>query len=118
MKISILEQKFKRINNQTCCIILACIKDNNGKTIPNSYKRFIGIAKCCPEDKYDINIGKKLSLARAELKMFNHFDKKAINVRIIATDMIKYYEELSNKAVKQYYHNVKYIKDIISKLNK
>lgn len=116
MKISILGQKFKRENNQTYCIILAGIRDNNGTIIPNSYKRFVGIAKCCSEDKYDFNIGKKLSLARAELKMFDYFDRRAINVRKIAQDMIKDYEELSNKAVKQYYHNVKYIKDIVSKI--
>lgn len=116
MKISILQQKFKRTNNQTCCIILACIKDNNGIVIPNSHKRFIGIAKCCSEDNYDFNIGKKLSLARAELKMFDYFDKRTIAIRRIAQDMIKDSEELSNKAVKQYYHNVKYIKDIISKI--
>lgn len=116
MKISILSQKFKRINNQTCCIILACIKDNNGVIIRNSYKKFVGTAKCCSEDKYDFNIGKKLSLARAELKAFNHFDKEAIYIRRIATNIIKDSEELSNKAVKQYYHNIHYIKDIISKM--
>lgn len=116
MKISILEQTFKRNNNKTCCVIIAGIRDNNGKIIPTSLKKFIGISKCCSEDKYDFNIGKKLSLARAELKMFNHFDKKAITIRNIAKDMIKDSEELSNKATKQYYHNIKYIKDIISKI--
>ena len=42
MKISILSQKFKRINNQTCCIILACIKDNNGVIIRMGYSNDLG----------------------------------------------------------------------------
>lgn len=116
MKISILEQSFKRNRNETHCIIIAGIRDNNGEIIPTSLKRFIGISKCCSEDKYDFNIGKKLSLARAELKMFNYFDKKAITIRKIAKDVIKDSEELSNKASKQYYHNIQYIKNIISKI--
>ena len=116
MKISILEQTFKRNNNQTCCIIIAGIRDNNGEIIPSSPAKFIGIAKCCPGDKYDFNIGKKLSLARAELKMFNYFDKKAIKLRKVSEEVINDSKELSNKAAKQYYHNIQYIKDIISKI--
>ena len=116
MKLSILEQNFKRIGSETRCVIIVGIRDNDGVLIPSSPTKFIGVAKCCPEDNYDFSIGKKLSLARAELKAFNHFDKKAIAIRKIAKDMIKDSEELSNKVAKQYYHNIQYIKDIISKI--
>ena len=116
MKISILEQTFKRNNNQTYCIIVAGIRDNNGEIIPSSPAKFVGMAKCCPGDKYDFNIGKKLSLARAELKAFDYFDKKAIKLINTCEEIINESKELSDKAAKQYYHNIQYIKDIISKI--
>ena len=116
MKLTVLSQSFKRVKNETHATIVVALLDSNGNGVEGSRKIFKGVAKCCPEDTYDFNIGKKIALARAELKAYDCFDKIAINIRKSAKDVIKDYEELSNKVVKQYYHNVKYIKDIISKI--
>lgn len=41
---------------------------NDFSFITYEYKKFVGRAKCLPEDKFDIELGKKLSKARAYQK--------------------------------------------------
>lgn len=47
-------------------VIEACIK--MPETDTEFFKRFVGKAKCAPEDKFDVEIGKKISKNRAWIK--------------------------------------------------
>ena len=67
MKITILKQDIKRFKNQTVAFLEVALTDNNITTGKTAVK---GIARCCPEDEYNFNIGKRIALARAEIKAY------------------------------------------------
>ena len=113
MKVTILHQEYKRHKNTTFCIIETILKDNNGNLVPNSTRQFTGIAKCCPEDEYDYNIGKKLALARAEMKAFDYFDRKSIMFQKVTDKVLTETKEFRDKLFKQYNHNFHYIAKLI-----
>lgn len=110
MKLSILNTEFKRHKFETICKITVVLIDNNGTKIRASEKQFVGVAKCCPEDIYDFNIGKKIALARAELKAFDYHDKRMATIINGSKKIINDAKEFSNKLAKQYYHNINYLK--------
>ena len=66
---------------------------------------FVGVAKCAPEDKFDLEYGKKLALTRAKIKRGN-----AVNnaIRTFIADVDKALTRLENEAV----HRVPEIEDI------
>ena len=108
MKISIIEQHFKRIKNKTFCIVIAAITD--GKiVIDSSACTFIGIAKCSPEDKYDEKTGKRLAFARAETKAFKFYNKQLSNSIKIHSMIVEDAKNLCKKLDKQIAHNKEYI---------
>lgn len=111
MKITVLSQEIKRFKNETIAFLEVALTENNiiiGKTAVK------GIAKCCPEDEYNFNIGRKIALARAEIKAYNYYTKLLIDLndmhQTIATDCVNLYDKLR----KQIRHNREYIEDIIS----
>lgn len=111
MKITVLSQEIKRFKNQTVAFLEVALTENNiviGKTAVK------GIAKCCPEDKYDFNIGRKIALARAEIKAYEYYKKILVDLnhmhQTIATSSANLYDKLR----KQISHNKEYIEDIIS----
>ena len=110
MKLSILKTEFKRNKFETICKITVLVIDSNGRKVKNSLRTFTGIAKCCPEDVYDFNIGKKIALARAELKAFDYHDKRMVDIINGSKKILNDAKEFSNKLAKQYYHNVNYLK--------
>ena len=116
MKISIIEQKVRRDKNTTYVTIYTCLKDNDGEII-NSRKRFCGIAKCCPEDKFDYNFGKKIALARAEMKAINFYDKYLGKVYLEMKKHLVDIEDTRAKLFDQYNHNDNYIKKLVSGSN-
>lgn len=118
MKLSVLSQDFTRDKFNTYCCILVALKDKDGNIIKPSAKRFVGVARCCPEDTFNFAIGKKISLARAELKAFDYFDRKLTEMQVIADNLVNEAKQLRDKLFKQYCHNNKYIKDIVSGSNK
>ncbi len=81
------------------------------KNIINRNYDIIGVATCHKDDKFDFEIGKRIALAKAELKL-----NKKIKSLIEPTrnNLIKYVEELDNYVTftnKQIEHNTKYLKE-------
>lgn len=108
MKISIIEQHFKRIKNKTLCIVVTAVTD--GKVvIDSSVCTFVGVAKCSPEDKYDEKTGKRLAFARAETKAFKFYNNQLSNSAKVHSIIVEDVKNLCEKLDKQIAHNKKYI---------
>ncbi len=111
MKITVLGQKIKRFKHQTVAFLEVALTDGNNILDELSVK---GIAKCNPEDDYNFNIGRRIALARAEIKAYKYYKKFLIEVndyyQRLATDSANLYDKLR----KQISHNKEYIGDIIS----
>jgi hypothetical protein len=117
MKITVIKQDIKRFKNQTVATIFTCIKLENKKTGKKKTafpKCFKATANCSPEEEYNFNIGRRIALARAEIKAYNYYIKLLIDLndayQTIATDCSDLYDKLR----KQVKHNKEYIEDIIS----
>ncbi len=111
MKITVLKQDIKRFKNQTVAFLEVGLTDNN---IIFDKISVTGTTKCCPEDEYNFKIGKRIALARAEIKAYKYYKKFLIEVndyyQRLATDSANLYDKLR----KQISHNKEYIGDIIS----
>ena len=111
MKITVLSQEIRRFKNQTVAFLEIALTNDNLVIHKTAVK---GIAKCCPEDEYNFKIGKRIALARAEIKAYNYYAKFLTDLndihQIIATDCANLYDKLR----KQVRHNREYIGDIIS----
>lgn len=111
MKITVLGQEIKRFKNQTVAFLEVALTDGNNIIDETSVK---GIAKCNPEDDYNFNIGRRIALARAEIKAYKYYKKFLIDVndyyQRLATESANLYDKLR----KQISHNKEYIGDIIS----
>lgn len=117
MKITVIKQDIKRFKNQTVATIFTCIKlksKKSGKEKTAFPKCFKASANCSPEDEYNFNIGRKVALARAEIKAYNYYTKLLIDLndmhQTAATECANLYDKLR----KQVKHNKEYIADIIS----
>lgn len=111
MKITVLSQEIKRFKSQTVAFLEIALT-NNGVIIDNTEVK--GIAKCNPEDEYNFNIGRRIALARAEIKAYKYYKNVLIELndiyQTLATDSANLYDKLR----KQISHNKEYIGDIIS----
>lgn len=111
MKITVLSQEIKRFKNQTVAFLEVGLTDNN---VIFDKISVTGTAKCNPEDDYNFNIGRRIALARAEIKAYKYYKNFLIEFndcyQRLATDSANLYDKLR----KQISHNKEYIEDIIS----
>lgn len=111
MKITILKQEIKRFKNKTIAFLEVALTDNN---VIYDEASVTGIARCCPEDEYNFKIGKRIALARAEIRAYKYYKKFLIEFndchQRLATDSANLYDKLR----KQINHNKEYIGNIIS----
>lgn len=117
MKITVLKQDIKRFKNQTVATIFTCITLKNkksGKKKTVFPKIFKASANCSPEDEYNFNIGRRIALARAEIKAYEYYRNIAIDLNDIYQNIAIDYANLYDKLRKQIRHNKEYIEDIIS----
>ena len=117
MKITVLKQDIKRFKNQTVATIFTCITLENkksGKKKKIFLKTFKAYANCSSEDEYNFNIGRRIALARAEIKAYKYYKNVLIELndiyQTLATDSAALYDKIR----KQISHNKEYIEDIIS----
>lgn len=103
------------------CIIRARIVDNSSQSsifLGKKIERDITVsatANCHPEDKYDINIGKKVAEAKARMKLYNRVaeieEKYLKNLKIYLKEvedeisLMKKCEKLENKERWKYSNN-------------
>ena len=114
MKIRVIKEKSKRCKNKTIVGIITSVRTDDNILVPSSVRYFEGVAKCLDEDKYNYEIGKKIALARAEIKAFKYYNK---TLKDFANKHKRLYEsstELYTKLDRQIVHNKEYISDIIS----
>lgn len=111
MKITVLGQEIKRFKNQTVAFLEVALTDCNNVIDEISVK---GIARCNPEDEYNFNIGRRIALARAEIKAYKYYKNFLIEFndcyQRLATESANLYDKLR----KQISHNKEYIGNIIS----
>ena len=111
MKITVLSQEIRRFKNETVAFLEVALTNNNYVIDKTAVK---GIARCCPEDKYNFKIGKRIALARAEIRAYKYYKKFLVKFndfhQKLATDSANLYDKLR----KQISHNKEYIEDIIS----
>ena len=63
IKLSIIDTIYTRKRNIVICQLRVYVSRGAA-----TFRSFTGVAKCSPEDNFDFNKGKKLALARAEIK--------------------------------------------------
>ncbi len=111
MKITVLKQNIKRFGKTTLAFLEVALIDGNNVIDKTSVT---GTARCCPEDEYNFKIGKRIALARAEIRAYRYYEKLLIEFndcyQRLATDSANLYDKLR----KQISHNKEYIGDIIS----
>lgn len=56
-----------------------------------------GVAKCSPEDAFDVNAGKNLAAARCALKVAKRRMKRAAACLVSATSMLEYFSDRVEK---------------------
>ena len=82
----------------------------NNKSIITQ-KTFIGKAICSEDDKFDFEIGKRIALAKAELKLYNYIGKRSTKAIKLITKNLKDFESFRDFAAEQVKHNEKYLKE-------
>ena len=111
MKITVLSQEIKRFKNQTVAFLEVALTNNNYVIDKTAVK---GTARCCPEDKYDFKTGKRIALARAEIKAYKYFKPYLKNIAELYKIISDNAHIAEVKLGEQIAHNKKYIEDIIS----
>ena len=111
MKITVLNQEIKRFKNQTVAFLEVALIECNTLIDKTAVK---GIAKCCPEDEYNFNIGRRIALARAEIKAYKYFKPYLKNVSVVNKIISEKASLMVDKLERQIAHNKEYIGDIIS----
>ena len=71
MKLRVLKTEIKRSKNVTTCFLTVDL-NNNGETSGCTMKTFVASARC-HDEPYDFKTGKRLSLARAEIKAYKYY---------------------------------------------
>lgn len=115
MKLKVLKTEIKRSNNITTCYLTVALNDN-GKIVKPTIKTFIAKAKC-HDEPYNFKIGKRIALARAEIKAYKYFKEGMKNAMDVSNKLYERSSELYNKLEKQIAHNRVYLKDIVSGSN-
>ena len=111
MKITVLNQEIRRFKNQTVAFLEVALIDGNNVIDETAVK---GIAKCNPEDEYNFNIGRRIALARAEIKAYKYFKPYLENISELYKTISEKAGLAATKLGKQIAHNKEYIEDIIS----
>ena len=115
MKLKVLKTEIKRSKNITTCYLTVALNDN-GKIVKPSIKTFVGEAKC-HDEPYDYKTGKRISLARAEIKAYKYFKEGMKNAMKVSKRFYDESSKLHDKFKNQIAHNKLYLKDIVSGSN-
>ena len=98
------------------CSVEACLLVptdwNSCVYVPDIHLTEKGIAKCAPEDTFDVERGKRIALARAENKVYlsalKHLDKSMEQIAVI----VNAYGDFNDKAYRACAHNEDYIESL------
>ena len=72
----------------------------------------VGVAKCCAEDTFDVERGKRIAMARAENNAYKNALKRLMEINEHLLLHIKAIVNFEKKAINQCVHNVDYIESI------
>ena len=113
MKVRIVKQDCKRDKNRTIVKIITCIRTDDNILVPSSVSCFKGIAKCSNDERYDYKIGRRIALARAEVKAFKYYSKILKGFANKHKHLYDSSTALYTKLDKQIAHNTEFIKSLI-----
>ena len=97
----------------TCTIVAELLTPfDTWNTIPNTYINGVGVAKCCEEDTFDVERGKRIAMAKAE----NNAYKKSVNyLEPFTKELLNTIYEIgtyAEKAGEYLAHNEDYIESV------
>ena len=108
MKCKYVKVTYQVNDKVTKCFLCVDICDN-GEVFEG--KTYIGKAVCSDDDKFDFETGKRIALAKAELKLYNYIGKNTTKVIKLINKDLKDFESFRDFAIKQIEHNEKYLKE-------
>lgn len=112
MKISLVDQKVFRVKNNTVAHLSFGLRTEQG-IIKKSINIFEGVAKCNPEDTFDFKTGKRIAVARAEVKAYKFYQRYLKEYNQVYQQLADETANLFFKLNKQITHNKEYIADIV-----
>lgn len=84
-----ISKKFHVDGNRVTCVLRYDIDEQLESCLP-----VIACAKCHPDDKFDLEEGKKIALTRAQAKAFNEAKQYYSNVMKVYQTYVNMYEKL------------------------
>lgn len=108
MKCKYVKVTYQVNDKITKCILRVEIHDN-GELF--EIKTCVGKAVCSNDDKFDFEIGKRIALAKAELKLYNHIEKHTTKVIKSINEDLMDFEKFRQFAIEQVKHNKKYLEE-------
>lgn len=112
MKISLIDQKVFRVKNNVVAHLTFGLNAGHG-IIKNSINEFEGIAKRNPEDTFDFKTGKRIAVARAEIRAYQFYKRYLKEYNEVYQQLADETSDLFFKLNKQITHNKEYIADIV-----
>lgn len=108
MKCKYVKVTYQVNDKVTKCFLRVNICDN-GEVWER--KTYVGKTICSNDDKFDFEIGKRIALAKAELKLYNWIGKHTTKVIKSINEDLKEFENFRDFAIKQVKHNEEYLKE-------
>ena len=108
MKCKYIKITYQVNDKITKCFLRVNICDNDKVWETRIYE---GKAICSNDDKFDFEIGKRIALAKAELKLYNHIEKHTAKVIKSINENLKDFESFKDFAIEQVKHNEKYLEE-------
>ena len=109
MKLSIVNKEFFSKNGVVVCKATGIL--NIDKYVKSTFYAK-GIAKVSPDDKFNLEIGKKIALARAESELYTLAKKQVVEANKRLEMTIKEGKAFCEKAIGVRKHNKEYIHKI------
>ena len=111
IKISIKDTRYSVHNNIIICYLYVAVN----ASLVDDYDRartFTGQTTCLATDKFDFEKGKRIALAKAELKAYDFVLRYVKNLSCEYKKRVQICDAFEKKATKQIKHNIAYIKEL------
>ena len=108
MKCQYVKITYQVNDKITKCFLRVNICDNGNLFETRTY---IGKSTCSNDDKFDFEIGKRIALAKAELKLYNRIQKYTTRIIKDINEDLMDFEKFRQFAIEQVKHNKKYLEE-------
>lgn len=121
IKMSTIETNYYYNGNNVTCELVATLKAPEvfNNIFGSIFKVVKATAKCHEDDKYSVECGEKIALARAESKAYrqlnNEISRRWDYLLEAVESLLPYKKDFDAKAEKSIEHNAKYVSELPSK---